>query len=245
MTLLNCFLCVCLSLQIPGGEPKTDMYLNIHSHFEKLSKQPRGISKNHEKARLELVREIVSRYKKDGKVDLILVCTGNSRRSMMGAAMGNAAATFMGFKNMKFYSGGTKPSAFNSRSITALKAIGFKIRETGEKAAKGLKGEENPCYEVRWGDDKSCAMVEFSKKYNDLFNPQKDFIALMVCDEADMECPSVVGASARISLPFADPKEFDGTPLESAKYAERRDDLGRFMLSTFQMVREELKKQGQ
>ena len=244
MSSFTCFLSVCLSLQIPGGEPKTEMYLNIHSHFEQLSKQPQGISGSHEKARLELVKEIVSRYKKHGKVDLILVCTGNSRRSMMGAAMGNAAATFKELKNIKFYSGGTKPSAFNSRSITALKAIGFNIRETGEKAAKGLKGEENPCYEVRWGDDKNCAMVEFSKKYNDPFNPQKDFIAIMVCDEADMECPSVVGASARISLPFADPKEFDGTPMESAKYAERRDDLGRFMLSTFQLVSQELKKQG-
>jgi len=192
---------------------------------------------------LELVKEIVRRYIKGGKADLILVCTGNSRRSIMGAAMGNAAAAFYGLEGIRFFSGGTKPSAFNPRSITALKAVGFEIKETGEKAAKGLNGEENPCYKIRWGNDDSCSNVEFSKKYNDPFNPQKDFIAIMVCDEADMECPSVVGASARISLPFADPKEFDGTPMESAKYAERRDELGWFMLSTFKMVREALNKQ--
>ena len=102
----------------------------------------------------------------------------------------------------------------------------------------------NNRYVVQWAQDQNSSIAEFSKKYNDPFNPQKDFIAIMVCDEADMECPSVVGALARISLPFADPKEFDGTPMESAKYAERRDDLGRFMLSTFQLVSQELKKQG-
>lgn len=243
MSSYTCFLSVCLSLQIPGGEPKTEMYLNIHSHFEQLSKKPQEISGSHEKARLELVKEIVRRYIKGGKADLILVCTGNSRRSIMGAAMGNAAAAFYGLEGIRFFSGGTKPCAFNPRSITALKAVGFEIKETGEKAAKGLNGEENPCYKIRWGNVDSCSNVEFSKKYNDPFNPQKDFIAIMVCDEADMECPSVVGASARISLPFADPKEFDGTPMESAKYAERRDELGWFMLSTFKMVREALNKQ--
>lgn len=240
-----CLFSVCLTFQIPGAESEKVMYLNIHSHLEKLAKQPQEVSENHEKARLELVKVIASLYKKDGKVDLILVCTGNSRRSMMGAAMGNAAATFQGLSGIKFYSGGTKPSAFNSRSITALKAVGFEIEEKGEKAPKGQKGEENPCYLVRWGNDKNFSTVEFSKKYNDPYNPQKNFIAIMVCDEADMECPNVAGASARISLPFSDPKEFDGKPQEGAKYAERRDDLGKFMLSTFQMVREELKKQGQ
>ncbi|MEY4396227.1 MAG: hypothetical protein RL595_3476 [Planctomycetota bacterium] len=244
MISLLCFLFGYHSLPFHGEDSKKIMHLNIHSHLEKLPEQPQKISRTHVKAQAKLIEEIVNCYKKEGKVDLIIVCTGNSRRSMMGAAMGNAAVTFHGLKGIHFYSGGTQPSAFNIRSIKALTDIGFEIVETGEKAPKGLKGEENPCYKIRWGNDKSSSMVEFSKKYNDPFNPQKGFIAIMVCNEADMECPSVAGASARISLPFADPKDFDGTPLESAKYAERRDDLGRFMLSTFQMVREELKKQG-
>ncbi|MEY4189322.1 MAG: hypothetical protein RIR17_58 [Planctomycetota bacterium] len=220
------------------------MHSKLQLHLERLTSEISHVQEKHLKPQHELVGSIVTQCGKQGEVFLIVVCTGNSRRSMMGAAMGNAAATFHGLKGIHFYSGGTQPSAFNIRSIKALTDIGFEIVETGEKAPKGLKGEENPCYKIRWGNDKSCSMVEFSKKYNDVSNPQKGFIAIMVCDEADMECPSVAGASARISLPFADPKDFDGTPLESAKYAERRDDLGRFMISTFQMVREELKKQG-
>jgi hypothetical protein len=35
-----------------------------------------------------------------------------------------------------------------------------------------------------------------------------------------------------------DPKEFDGATFEAAKYAERRDDIGRFMLNALIQVRQ-------
>ena len=71
--------------------------------------------------------------------------------------------------------------------------------------------------------------VEFSKRYDDPGNPQSGFAALMVCDEADAGCPTVRGASLRLSLPFADPKSYYDTPQEAARYAERRDEIGRLM----------------
>ena len=72
---------------------------------------------------------------------------------------------------------------------------------------------------------------EFSKIYSDSHNPGKAFIALLVCDEADASCPNVPGASQRIAMPFQDPKSFDGSELEAIKYSERRDEIGRIMLS--------------
>jgi arsenate reductase (thioredoxin) len=63
----------------------------------------------------------------------------------------------------------------------------------------------------------------------------------MVCSEADAECPTVKGAGKRISSPYVDPKVYDGAPFEAAKYAERRDDMGRFMLSVMMQVRRRLK----
>jgi len=59
----------------------------------------------------------------------------------------------------------------------------------------------------------------------------------MVCSEADAECPLVKGAKLRISLPYLDPKIYDGSAFEAAKYAERRDDLGRLMLAVMSLVR--------
>jgi hypothetical protein len=53
----------------------------------------------------------------------------------------------------------------------------------------------------------------------------------MVCNEADAACPLVKGSAVRISMPYLDPKIYDDGAFERIKYAERRDDLGRFMLS--------------
>jgi arsenate reductase len=41
-------------------------------------------------------------------------------------------------------------------------------------------------------------------------------------------------------MPYLDPKMFDGGAYESAKYAERRDDIGRLMLSVMVQARGEL-----
>ena len=87
---------------------------------------PNNIKKS-SKATLDYFNVIVEQYQQGKELSIILVCTGNSRRSMMGAAMGNASAAYHGFSDLRFYSGGTTPSAFNSRSIRALKEIGFKI----------------------------------------------------------------------------------------------------------------------
>ena len=59
----------------------------------------------------------------------------------------------------------------------------------------------------------------------------------MTCSHADENCPLVSGASARIALTYDDPKDFDGTPLEDAKYKERVHQIGREILFAFSRVR--------
>jgi arsenate reductase len=80
-------------------------------------------------------------------------------------------------------------------------------------------------------------VLEFSKQYADPANPQSGFAALMGCGEADAACPQVKGAALRVSMPYLDPKNYDGGAFESAKYAERRDDIGRLMLSAMMQAR--------
>jgi hypothetical protein len=67
--------------------------------------------------------------------------------------------------------------------------------------------------------------------YNDEGNPQSGFAAIMVCSEADQDCPVVKGASIRLAMPFIDPKLYDDGSLEGNKYRERRDDIGRTMMA--------------
>lgn len=124
------------------------------------------------------------------------------------------------------YSGGVEVTAFNPRAVAAMRRAGFLICD-----AEG----ENPRYAVRWSDN-SREIECWSKTYDDPANPAKDFIAVMVCTDAEQNCPFVAGASHRFSLSFEDPKESDGTPHETETYDARVAEIGREMAFLFQQI---------
>jgi hypothetical protein len=223
-------------------QSRKDMSAKARQHADLLTTQFDLIEEAHHKPAEELVGWIVKNYQPGKPLGVIVICTRNTRRSMMGAAMGNVAASYYGLTDLRFYSGGTDPDAFNPRSIAALKEIGVEIEPTGKEAARGKEGNANPVYRVRWG--KGLGALEFSKKYDDAHNPREGFAAVLVCSEADTNCPKVAGAGARIPVPYLDPKAFDGAPFEAAKYAERRDDEGRFMLCVLMQARRRLEIEG-
>jgi arsenate reductase (thioredoxin) len=206
-------------------------------HLALLSTQLDLIEEAHREGSHKLVDWLVKNYTPGKPLGVIVVCTGNTRRSMFGAAMGNLAASYHGLE-VRFSSGGTAPDAFNPRTITALREIGVTIDPIGREAPRGSAGRENPIYIVRWGQ--GLEAQEFSKHYTDAGNPQDQYAAIVVCSEADASCPTVQGAAIRIPVKYLDPKLYDGAPFEAAKYAERRDDIGRFMLSTLMQARRQL-----
>jgi len=208
----------------------------VAAHVDFLATGLDQMGEPHREASRKLAAWIAANYEPGKPLEAITVCTGNSRRSILGATMGNIAAAYCGMPEIRFTSGGTAPSAFNARTITALKAIGVEINPTGEDAPRGEPQTANPIAEIRWGEGAMHAR-EFSKKYTDPGQPKSGFAAIMVCSEADTACPFVAGASARISAPYLDPKIYDGSPYEAAKYAERRDDIARMMLSAMLQAR--------
>lgn len=192
---------------------------------------------------------IVANYHAGKPLRMIFVCTGNSRRSILGATMANVAADYWGLSEIRCASGGTAPTAFHARTAVALREFGLEVEPTGEEVVRSLEGAPNPVFRVRWGElgepgEAAMETLEFSKHYTDPSNPQRGFAALMVCSQADQECPAVQGASIRIPMPYLDPKLYDGSEYESAKYAERRDDLGRLMLAVMLKARRQLEAVG-
>jgi arsenate reductase (thioredoxin) len=207
------------------------------------------IDEPHRVASEKVVDWIVTNYQVGKPLDLTFVCTGNSRRSILGSSMGNVAAAYYGLPEIRCHSGGTAPTAFNARTVAALKAIGVETETTGQEAPRGEPKTANPIYRVRWGESDSASQfplqtTEFSKRYDDASNPQQGFAALMVCSEADESCPFVKGAALRVSMPYLDPKIYDGSAYEAAKYAERRDDMGRLILSVMARARYRLADAG-
>jgi arsenate reductase (thioredoxin) len=226
-------------------ESRNRLLPKVRQHVESLTTSFDMIGETHRLAGQKLVDWIAKNYRPANPLDVIVVCTGNSRRSILGATMGNIAAAYYGMPEVRFHSGGTAPTAFNARTVNTLKEIGIEVEPTGKEAARGEPSTANPVYRVRWGSPgetggPSLGATEFSKHYGDPINPQQGFAALMVCGEADAACPFVKGASLRVSMPYLDPKIYDGGAYEPAKYAERRDDMGRMMLSVMMRVRQRI-----
>jgi hypothetical protein len=227
-------------------ESRNRLLPKVREHADSLSVSFDMIDPTHRLACQTLADWIARNYRPGQTLDVVVVCTGNSRRSILGATMGNIAAAYYGMPEICFHSGGTSPTAFNARTVTTLKAIGADIEPTGREAAKGEPATANPIYRVRWGtngeaDEPPLEATEFSKRYDDPANPQNGFAALMVCGEADAACPFVKGSVLRLSMPYLDPKIYDGSSMESAKYAERRDDMGRLMMATMMQANQRVK----
>jgi len=226
-------------------ESRTRLLPRLREHADALTASFDMIDETHRQAGQKLADWIAKNYRAREPLDVIVVCTGNSRRSILSSTLGNMAAAYYGMPEIRFHSGGTAPTAFNARTVNTLKEIGVEIEPTGKEAARGEPQTANPFYRVRWGapggsDELSLESTEFSKRYDDPANPQKGFVALLVCGEADAACPTVKGSALRVSMPYLDPKIYDGSAYETAKYAERRDDIGRLMLSVMMQARKRI-----
>lgn len=174
----------------------------------------------HRKDDLSLLAELINaELSQEFQSNVMFICTHNSRRSQLAEFLFRLSLQYFEIENVQVYSGGTEATAFNERMIRALRNEGFEFSE--------LENDENPIY---ISDLEGMGQRMFSKVYNDEFNPSKDFLAIMVCDHADENCPLVIGASHRIALPFLDPKEFDGTSNEEKAYSDKVKEIGREMV---------------
>jgi len=153
-------------------------------------------------------------------IHLNVICTHNSRRSHIGQLWLAVAANYFEINNVFTFSGGTEATAFNHRSVAALRRAGFEILTASK--------EENPIYFAAIGHT-STPLKMFSKKYDHPENPSSNFAAIMVCSDADEGCPIVLGSDARFALTYDDPKHFDDTAQEGEKYDERVRQIGREM----------------
>jgi arsenate reductase len=165
------------------------------------------------------INESITKF---SKAEITVICTHNSRRSQLGQLWIKVAAIHYNIKNIYTFSGGTEATSFNFRMVNALKEYGFNVMQ--------LDKNINPKYHISLGEEDESMDILYSKVYSENYNPQSNYIAIMVCSQADEGCPFVAGVYKRISLPYLDPKEFDDTEFESIKYLEKVKEIGREML---------------
>jgi protein-tyrosine-phosphatase len=175
------------------------------------------------RAKLEaLVTALRAQRHERGHLDVLFVCTHNSRRSHIAQVLALAAAKYVGLPEVRTFSGGTEVTAFNPRAVAALRRAGVQIGDGG--------GGENPRYSA-------LGQPMFSKRIDDAENPSRDFVAVMTCSQADAACPFVKGATRRVSVPYEDPKVADGTEQEALRYDERVEQIGRDLVWVMRALR--------
>ena len=203
------------------------MYNKIKNLCDQLSQQFESISSDR-KVLLEKISSYIHQ-KKDAKspIQLIYVCTHNSRRSHFGQIWAAVAAEYFGVNEVSTFSGGTEATAFNPNAIQALRGLGFEITQ--------MDTTLNPKYEVDFGVPKPS--VCFSKVYDSASNPLSNFAAIMTCGDAEENCPFIPGVELRIGTTYEDPKAFDGTEVQDEKYIERALQIGIETLYVFSKIK--------
>ena len=202
------------------------MNLKIREIIAQLSTE--RISEERKRILQPLIQFISSKLSKNKEVRLNFICTHNSRRSHLSQIWAQTMANYYQIENVFCYSGGTEATAMFPKVAETLTNQGFVILKLSET--------ENPVYAVKFAENEH-AVVCFSKKYNDDFNPKSTFAAILTCDSADENCPIVYGAEARIPIKYEDPKKSDGTPEMNETYFNRSLEIATEMKFVFENLR--------
>ena len=176
-----------------------------------------------------LVDFIQGKASNQQEIRLNLICTHNSRRSHLSQVWAQTAAAHYNIKNVFCYSGGTEATAMFPMAAKTLTKQGFQIKTIAEG--------NNPVYAIKYAENEH-PIIGFSKTFDDNFNPQSEFAAILTCSSADQGCPFIAGAEKRIPITFEDPKAFDNTPQQAEKYEERSVQIATEMFYVFSQIKQ-------
>lgn len=175
-----------------------------------------------------LIEYIQNKVNTQKEIRLNFICTHNSRRSHLSQIWAQTMAFHFNIKEVFCYSGGTEATAMFPKVGETLLHQGFQIQQ--------LSAASNPVYAVKF-DANEAAIICFSKTFDDAFNPNSEFAAIMTCSSADAGCPFIAGAEKRLPIRYDDPKAFDGTEVMDAKYAERSIEIASEMQYVFSKIK--------
>lgn len=206
---------------------KTTLFPEIENAINALNFE--SISEERKIVLQPLVNFIQTKVNNQQEIRLNLICTHNSRRSHLSQVWAQTAAAHYGIKNVFSYSGGTEATAMFPMAAKTLEKQGFQIKTIAEGS--------NPVYAIKYAAN-AHPVIGFSKTFDDDFNPQSEFAAILTCSSADKGCPFIAGAEVRIPITFEDPKAFDNTPQQAEKYEERSVQIATELFYVFSQIKQ-------
>jgi len=208
------------------ADTQTNLYSKIITVIESLDIN--SISEERKKVLVPLITLIQNKCEKDKDIRLNFICTHNSRRSHLSQVWALTLAGYYTIKNVFCYSGGTEATALFPVVSDTLNKTGFNISVIAEG--------QNPIYSIKYSSNQH-PIIGFSKTYDDAFNPQSEFAAILTCNHADENCPFIAGAEQRIPITYIDPKVSDNTPLQQETYYNRSIQIATEMKFIFSNIK--------
>jgi hypothetical protein len=209
-----------LFLPAQGQSFTTEINEPLQQTTRELISQAHLISPERKEKLVELADYLLEQKNDSVHFNALFVCTHNSRRSHITDTWFQYALIYYGISGYNSFSGGLEATAFHPNAIAALQRAGFSV--AFDKKVTNPVVSVSPGHYPVWHKQ--------SKIYTHPVNPKSNFVAVMVCSDADQSCPVVDGASARFSLPYDDPRYFDNTPSQDLKYDETVELIGREIL---------------
>lgn len=193
------------------------------SAVEKALSHP--ISEERKALLLTAAEAIYNHYKEKGILQMVFVCTHNSRRSQLSEVLALLAAQQYNL-SVSTFSAGTEATAVHENTMLALKEVGvsYSTIQQENQVAYSLTGKE------------MAEKTLFSKTLTHESLPTSDFFAFMTCDQAAENCPFVPGAVKRIPLTYKDPKVSDNTPEALATYGKTATQILSEMMFIFAQI---------
>jgi arsenate reductase len=204
---------------------KTQIFPTIEKEI--LSFHPENITQERKAVLQPLIDYIQIKASNQEEIRLNFICTHNSRRSHLSQVWAQTASSYFNISNVFCYSGGTEATALFPMAAKTLAISGFKVKTLSEGT--------NPVYSIKYTDNEH-PVICFSKTYDDEFNPQAEFAAILTCSSADGACPFIAGAEKRIAITFEDPKAFDNTQ-QAEKYHERSMQIATELFYVFSQIK--------
>ncbi len=204
------------------------MNSEIKKYIQKVVIDLGKIPQKRKKILLEIVSYIKQNYLIEDRSNIIFICTHNSRRSQLAQCWLSVSCRYYNLNKINTFSGGLEITSLNSNALNALKRSGFIVNHIDTK---------DNIYLLKTSK-KNKGQTLYSKKHDSKNNPQRKFLAIITCSDANKQCPVVRGADKKIFLPYHDPRISDGSGLEKTTYDQSCFNIAQEMFYIMKKVKE-------
>lgn len=177
-----------------------DMYNNLKISIEDWNLPFNSFSKKRLKILDQLMVYLKELVAKKLELNVIFVCTHNSRRSQFAQFWLDTFLHNFGIENYNIFSAGTVETEVHKNVISVIEHYGFTVTKDSEINNKKYKIALGKGYEINL----------FSKEITSVLEAGLgSFVLIFVCDSAYENCPFVIENQKHFSLTFEDPGRYD------------------------------------